>query len=220
MVNRHIPFYREVFAIPGFLAEPFMSIGFQDIIGKNIPDDFLYPDLNQYLRARGVEDITTLDLFDERADMQHDLNHPVPNSEEEKYQTVFDIGSLEHIFDTKQCMENCMRMVRPGGYYFLHTPVRGYERHGFHTFDPELIISALRLNRFEIDYLKYSTGSGRLVEQLEDMPGGLPGEQIQVLPQNTYPRVLIWIVGRKTASLETFRIPQQGLWARQYAEGT
>jgi hypothetical protein len=217
IVDRHIPFYREIFAIPGFLAEPLLTIGFQAIIGEDLPDEFRYEHAKQLLRARGITDVTAIDLFDERADLRYDLNLPVPSREEERYRTVCDIGTLEHLFDTKQCMENCMRMVSPGGHYFLCTPVRGYYRHGFHTFDPELIIGAFRLNGFDIEYLKYSTGRGVPVEELEQVPAGLPDEHAQVPTLGPAQRCLIWIVGKKTASLEAFRIPQQGMWASHYS---
>ena len=194
-----------------------MTIGFQLIIGEDLPEQFRYPDVTELLRARGIADVTSIDLFDDSADLRYDLNLPVPTTEEERYRTVCDIGSLEHVFDTKQCMENCMRMVSPGGHYFLHTPVRGYYGHGFHTFNPELIVSAFRLNGFDIEYLRYSTDSGMPIDELEQVPAGLPGEHFPVLPSRSPPRCLIWIVGKKTASLEDFQIPQQGLWERQYS---
>jgi hypothetical protein len=194
-----------------------LTIGLQTIIGEDLPDDFRHADATELLRARGIADVTSIDLFDETADLQYDLNVPVPSREEERYRTVCDIGSLEHVFDTKQCMENCMRMVGPGGHYLLQTPVKGYYGHGFHTFNPELIISAFRLNGFDIEYLKYSTGNGMPIEELEHVPAGLPGEQVQVLPRRSPPKCLIWIVGKKTAPMEDFQIPQQGMWARRYS---
>jgi hypothetical protein len=196
-----------------------LTIGFQVILGKDLPDEFRYDDAKQLLAARGISDVTTIDLFDERADLRYDLNLPVPSSEEERYRTVCDIGTLEHLFDTKQCMENCMRMVRPGGRYFLCTPVRGYYRHGFHTFDPELVIGAYRLNGFDIEYLKYSTGGGVPIDELEEVPAGLAGEHASVPPEGSAGRCLIWIVGTKTRSLGQFRIPQQGMWAPHYSTG-
>jgi hypothetical protein len=195
----HLDFYREIFEIPGFVAEPFLMIGFQVIAGDDLPEDFNYENLKQLLNARGVTEVTALDLFDARAELRYDLNVPVPSAEVERYRTVCDIGTLEHLFDTRQCIENCMRMVEPGGRYCLVTPVKGWYRHGLHTFDPELVIQAFQLNGFEIEYLKYSSKIGKLIETPE-------------VARNA----LIWIVGRKTASLEAFQVPQQGRWAHLY----
>lgn len=197
----HVRFYREIFAIPDLLADPFMMLGFQTIDDEGMPEDFAYPDLTQLLLARGLKEITTLDLFDDRADWKYDLNRPVPSSEHERYRTVFDIGTLEHVFDTRQCLENSMRMVTSGGRYVLHTPVKGYFEHGFHTFHPDLITEAFTINRFEIEYLKYSSGWGAPLER--------PGDADDAL---------IWIVGRKTAPLGDFRTPQQVAWAEVYGK--
>jgi hypothetical protein len=195
----HIPFYREIFEIPGFIAEPFLMIGDQLIVGDDLPPDFRFDDLRQLLSARGLTDVAAVDLFDDRAELRYDLNHPVPRAEEDRYRTVCDIGTLEHLFDTRQCLENCMRMVRLGGCYLLHTPVKGYHRHGFHTFNPELIVESFRLNGFDIEYLKYSSKRGLELERLEDAPN-----------------CLVWIVGRKRAPLEVFQIPQQRRWEEIY----
>ncbi len=60
-------------------------------------------------------------------------------TQHERYQTVYDVGTIEHVFDTRQCFENCARMVAVGGHYFIHTPVRGYFGHGLHTFAPGIL---------------------------------------------------------------------------------
>lgn len=193
----HTPFYREIFSIPGFVAEPFLMIGYQVILGEALPEDFDFEDMKQLLHAKGLADVRAIDLFDERAELKYDLNSPVPRIEWERYRTVCDIGTLEHLFDTRQCMENCMRMVEPGGRYFLHTPVRGYDRHGLHTFNPELIVEAFRLNMFELEYLKYSSRNGEPIDAVQHADS-----------------TLIWIVGRKTASLDTFQVPQQRRYTR------
>ena len=200
LIQQHVPFYREVFGIPDILADPFLVVGFQTT-GGDLPQDFDYPDVNALLTARGVSDITTVDLFDKRADRQYDLNEPVPESEHNRYQTVFDIGTIEHVFDTRRCIENCMRMVRPNGFYFVVTPVHGYLGHGFHTFSPLVFLATFRLNGFKVRYLRFSSANGVLVERAKDTPD-----------------TLIWIVGRKTAPIAAFEVPQQVKWARRYRE--
>jgi hypothetical protein len=194
-----VEFHREIFSIPGILASPFLTIGFQDVNPDGIPDDFKYRNMTELLRARGVEEVVTLDLFDARADLHYDLNEPVPGSEHLRYRTVHDIGSLEHIFDTKQALENCMAMVAVGGFYCLTTPVRGYYGHGLHTFNPELILKAFQLNGFEIVYEAYCKASGERVQSPDDARW-----------------CTIWIVGRKVEVLPRFVIPQQGRWAERY----
>jgi hypothetical protein len=201
IVKRHIKFYREIFAIPGFLSEPILMFGFQDVLGENLPEGFDYKDAGQLLAARGLTDVVTLDLFDHRADLRYDLNMPVAETEHERYGTVVDIGSVEHVFDTRQCLESCMRMVRPGGHYFVVTAVRGYLRHGFHTFHPELLEQALTINGFEIPYRQFSSKAGHRLDQPDEAEDAL-----------------IWIVGRKTKPMGEFQIPQQTVWAKHYGD--
>jgi SAM-dependent methyltransferase len=164
-------------------------------------DDLRVENLEVYLRNRGIRDVTTLDHFDPRASLRYDMNEPVPASEHERYGTVLDIGCLEHLFDTRRCLENCLRMLRTGGLYFLHTPVNGYLGHGLHTFNPEALLGALQQNGFEILYHRYCAKDGT---PLDD-----PAEARDAI---------IWLVARKTRPLARFEVPQQGKWYGRYPE--
>lgn len=199
LLKEHLKFYREIFEIPDFFLDPLLTIGFEEITGKNLPRDFSYPDFKVFLESRGVSDITTLDLFDNKADLQIDLNYPVSKKMYEKYNTLIDIGNLEHIFDTRQALENCLRMVKVGGTYFLHTPVNGYFKHGLHTFNPEGLIGALKLNGFKIVYEGYSTVKGTPIKD-----------------PSVGKNVILWLVAKKLKGVDKFVIPQQGFWDRYY----
>ena len=190
--KNHAQYYREIFALPKILQGPLLTIGFQEMSDCEDLHDFCFSNLKDLLASYNVKDVVVLDPFDSRAELHYDLNVPVPKSEYEKYRVLMDIGSLEHIFDTKQVLENCMRMTGVGGLYFLHTPVNGYMYHGLHVFNPMLITEAFRLNGFDILYLRYSSKNG--------IPLNDPAEA---------PDSLIWLVGRKTMPIDTFKIPQQ-----------
>lgn len=199
ILPRHLRLYDEVFRLPGILAEPFLMIGYQDILGSENPPFYDHPDLRALLTAAGLTEILALDRFDDRAELRYDLNLPLPEAEHERFRVVFDIGSLEHVFDTRQCLENCMRMVKPDGLYFLHTPVKGFYDHGLHTFSPELVIQAFERNGFAIEYLAFSSDGGERLEDAGDADDSL-----------------IWIVGKKRRALVQFAIPQQGRWRYEY----
>ncbi|MBV8903669.1 MAG: hypothetical protein JOZ22_08540 [Acidobacteriia bacterium] len=194
----HIPFYKEIFAIPGFLADPVLCFGFQEFDHGATLDDTQYLHLGQYVAALGMRALS-LDLFDPRSELRYDMNDPVPESEHGRYGTLIDIGSLEHVFDTRQCFENCLRMVATGGHYLLHTPVNGYYGHGFHVFNPEALLGALQENGFQVIYAKYSGMDGAKVTD-----PSLPGD------------VLAWIVARKERETGKFVCPQQGKWFTRY----
>jgi hypothetical protein len=195
----HIPFYREIFAIPGFLKGPLLSFGFQEFDRGATLDGTQYQHLGEYLATLGIP-ATSLDLFDPRSELRYDMNDAVPESEYGRYATLIDIGSLEHVFDTRQCFENCLRMVAPGGYYMLHTPVNGYFAHGFHVFNPECLRGALELNGFRVVYEKFSNVHG------EPVPD-----------PSSWGDILTWMVARKEREMGKFVCPQQGKWYTRYA---
>ncbi len=233
--RRHIPYYKEVLSLPGFLRDPVLVLGVHKIstsprLGKSaygplrharplwknlchrvdavrgaahpdlvIPAEYEVPDLETLLRNRGIRDLETLDLFDRRATLKFDLNSQVSEQLHDRFKTLIDIGCIEHVFDTKQCIENCMRMLATGGHYFLHTCVNGYYAHGLHVFNPEALLAALELNGFEVVLERYSTRSGGPVTE----------------PKKSGD-VLIWLVARKTRRVGHFHIPQQGMWQTRY----
>lgn len=121
------------------------------------------------------------------------MNTAVSPELHSRFRMLIDIGCLEHLFDTRQALENCMRLLSVGGHYVLHTPVRGYHMHGLHTFNPEGLLGALRLNGFDVLEEIYTGAGGR------GLRSTLDGYD-----------VILWTVGRKTRELETFVSPQQG----------
>jgi len=222
IIAQHVPIYQEILGLPGIVADPVLSWGvtrikIPDVFRKpwpklsareklirlhhsilhnlpwNISDRFSYPDLGALLQARGVQTVDILDWYDTRANLRLDMNLPVSAELHDRYRMFIDIGCLEHVFDTRQCIENCMRMVAPGGHYILCTPVSGYVSHGFHTFDPKGLGLALTLNGFEIVYQRYTTPMGKFLKR----PRG---------------DTLIWLVGRKLTAMSEFKVPQQDYW--------
>src|SRR5262245_23818006 len=129
ILMEHLPLLTEIFALSGFLVDPVLTFGFHPVIGRMYARGRLCNDLSDILKAPGMSKVEGLDLHDDRADWKIDMNEPVPKACHERYGTVIDIGSLEHVFDTRQCMDNCMRMVRPGGHYLVHVPVNGFFAH-------------------------------------------------------------------------------------------
>jgi SAM-dependent methyltransferase len=166
---------------------------------RNIPATFQQANLQDILKNFGVSDVWTLDFFDQRATIVHDMNLPIDNSHRGSFSTIIDIGCLEHVFDTKQCLWNLFRLLKVNGHLLLHTPCNGFFDHGFHTFSPECIIRTVAMNGFEVKYIKYSTIDGFELER-----------------PNTVSDALIWLVGKKREDKECFVIPQQKCWKDVY----
>jgi hypothetical protein len=88
----------------------------------------------------GVRVLDTIDKSDyEGASIIHDLNQPVSPELWEKYDSVVEAGSLEHIFNFPIAIANLMRMVKVGGTVFLTTVANNLCGHGFYQFSPELL---------------------------------------------------------------------------------
>ncbi len=194
--NPVMKIFSEILALPDFIKSPFLCLGVQDIeksdIPGVIPDEFKFDTVGDLLRNKGIE-VYELDPFDNRAKMKNNLNYPVNEVLYEMFSTVLDYGCIEHIFDTKTVIENCMRMLKVGGLYAIHTPVRNYADHGLHTFSTELFPRVFEANGFSLIYERYTTDTGRDIDIKEK-------ENVDVLG---------WFVGKKTKSLIHFKVPEQ-----------
>lgn len=170
--------------------------------GEAVPTAFAASDLHGILRNYGSRRISVLDLFDARAELRQDMNTPLNPKWKQAFRTVIDIGSIEHVFDTRQCLANLFDLVAVGGHVMLHTPCNGFFDHGFHTFSPECLLQALELNGFEIRHVKYSSTGG-----------------VEVLEPDAAFSTLIWIVAQRKLCRDEFVVPQQGRWKTAYRAG-
>ena len=115
------------------------------------------------LRPLGFTTIDSMDASDhEGANVIHDLNRPIPLDMQEKYDLVWDGGTLEHIFDFPAALENAMRMVKVGGHISLSTPANNQCGHGFYQFSPELFFRVfVPENGFELLRIYMAIDGGR-----------------------------------------------------------
>jgi len=106
--------------------------------------------LFQHLGAQSVESFDVSPY--ERATHIHDMNQPIGRDFYERYTTVFDGGSLEHIFNVPTALRNCMEMVAVGGRYISILPANNFFGHGFYQFSPELFFNVFSTeNGFEVE---------------------------------------------------------------------
>ena len=90
----------------------------------------------------GCTSVASLDISDfEGADIQHDLNLPVPESLHGRFESVLDLGTSEHVYQISQVFENVSTLVKPGGQIIHMLPANGQCGHGFWQFSPELFYS-------------------------------------------------------------------------------
>jgi len=106
----------------------------------------------KYLQELGASKIESYDnTAYEGATQIHDFNYKIGSEHHQQYTTVLDSGTLEHIFNFPIAVNNCLNMVKPGGYFISVTPANNYFGHGMYQFSPELYYSLLtKANGFEM----------------------------------------------------------------------
>ena len=97
-----------------------------------------------FFELLGAKEVSSLDGCDfEGATYVCDLNHPTPAHLSNRFSTVFDGGTMEHVFNIPQLLKNCMGMVRIGGHYLVLTVANNFMGHGFWQFSPDLFFRIL-----------------------------------------------------------------------------
>ncbi|PTM47993.1 hypothetical protein C8J24_1401 [Sphingomonas aerolata] len=97
-------------------------------------------------RHLGAVEIDAMDVSDfEGASVIHDLNTDLPDGLAEQFSTVFDGGTLEHVFNVPTALASYMRMPKVGGHLVLALPANNEMGHGFYQFSPELFFRTLSI---------------------------------------------------------------------------
>lgn len=129
----------------------------------------------------GVTEYKTLDPDggDYAVDLTGDLSHMY-----EKWDVVFNLGTIEHIWDAHTAYCNAARMVKVGGLFIGHAPVGPqYINHGIHLTNSKAILKFFENNGFRhLDHWHTE-------------------------------RTLLWQISVKESSVDQFRVPLQ-LWEK------
>lgn len=90
----------------------------------------------------GANNVDSFDNSDyENASYIVDLNLPINCAFKNSYDTVLNIGVLEHIYHITQALKNCSDMLKLGGQIIHILPANNLCGHGFWQFSPELFFS-------------------------------------------------------------------------------
>ncbi|WP_299305164.1 FkbM family methyltransferase [uncultured Litoreibacter sp.] len=102
-------------------------------------DDIADENVDRLISALGGDPYQVMDNSAyEGAQVIHDLNEPLPNELKGKFDTVIDIGTLEHVFNIATAMKSVAEAVRVGGQFLCLNIANNHLGHGFWQFSPEV----------------------------------------------------------------------------------
>jgi len=166
----------------------------------------------------GFDEVRSIDYSDfEDADYVLDLNKPIPEYLHNKFDAIYDGGTLEHVFNFPQSLKNIHNMLKPGGVIMHASPSHNHVDHGFYMFSPTVYhdyysangYDVLRANIFEYEaahdkckwiVYKYTPG------MLDPISHGGWGKKL----------LGIWFVAKKTSNATCDVVPQQSFYRRAW----
>ncbi len=121
-----------------------------------------YIDSYDLFKCLGFSEVLALDMSDyEGADIIFDLASTcLPEGLQERFDYIYDGGTLEHIFNFPQAINNVSKMLKIGGVIIHVLPCNNWIDHGFYSFSPTVFIDYYNENKFTIDSI-FLVGIGR-----------------------------------------------------------
>jgi hypothetical protein len=123
------------------MATPMLVLGHQECRVEP------YPDARSFFYSYGVDDFTDLDP--DGGDISADLNKPLPQLYG-RYGSVWNLGTLEHVWDVHTAWSNALAAVDRGGWFVTFSPTFGWKDHAIHITGHKWIKAFLTLNGFVI----------------------------------------------------------------------
>lgn len=101
----------------------------------------------------GLGEVASCDVSSyEGADFVVDLNEPLPGELCNRFDLVFDAGTIQHVFHVPRFLANVHEALREGGRaVFSATPTHNMVDHGFYTLSPTLLSDYYRANRYGLE---------------------------------------------------------------------
>jgi SAM-dependent methyltransferase len=108
-------------------------------------------DAHTYFSKLGFSTLQAVDISDfEGADHIFDLNEDeLPAQLVNRFDAVFNGGTLEHVFHVPNALSSITRMLRPGGIAVHVLPCNGWVNHGFYQISPTLMFDYYEAAGFE-----------------------------------------------------------------------
>lgn len=175
---------------------------------------------DSFLKSLGFAEIVRLDYSEfEAPDYLLDLNSPhTPDDLRQRFDTVLDGGTLEHVFHLPHALRHLFEMLKPNGRVIHFSPSANHLDHGFYMFCPTLFWDYYTANQFEINAFclyRYRPNRDRW-DVYHYQPEALdPGVRWGGLDDAMYG---VHVVATRTAISTGDRIPQQGWYLKRWEE--
>ena len=104
-----------------------------------------------FFRLLGFDEVSSCDLSSyESATFQVDLNVPVVPELHDRFDVIFDGGTMEHVFNLPAVLGNIHAMLKVGGRVIHVAPSSNMIDHGFYSFSPTLFSDYYRANKYAL----------------------------------------------------------------------
>ena len=155
------------------------------------------------LLALGAASVDSLDVSDyENATIVLDLGRPCCLNQ--RFDTIVDFGSLEHIFDAATAFRNLIDLCEIGGRIMHFLPVNNLNGHGFWQFSSDLIHS-LYCGRNGFSDTKVYYASSLDPRTWYEMPAAKPGVRVEIV---SIEPIMLLSVSRKIADVAEIEVFQ------------
>jgi hypothetical protein len=105
----------------------------------------------EFFKLLGFEGVFSCDVSAyEKADVILDLNLPVPQELHERFDVIYDGGTMEHIFNVPRVIANIHAMLKAGGRVIHIAPASNMVDHGFYSFSPTFFSDYYKANSYEL----------------------------------------------------------------------
>lgn len=114
------------------------------------PPDY-FPDDKDFCRLLGYERALAVDVDGrEGAEIVFDLNLPLPPELHDRFDVVYNNGTLEHLFNVPMALDNIFKFLRVGGTVIHSCLMNNEVEHGFYQFSPTLFYDYYANNNWSV----------------------------------------------------------------------
>ncbi len=203
-------------AVMGFELNPELLCGLSSRKRYSTADSY------EVFRWIGFDHVSAMDISGyEGADILHDLNEPVGRELYDRFDVIFDGGTLEHLFDIKTALSNISVMAKKGCRIIHSVPAANWCDHGFYSFSPTMFLDYYTANHFIVNtiYIYVYNYMGKDVQyqspdcRLCDIQAFLANK----LDMNEERALLVCVVSKTTDSCEG-KVPVQSMYVSMHQQ--